>query len=247
MLLGCMLLACGSLGLYLCISANAAREQNSIDQGVSPGYSYGLGYNYSLNFGFGQNSSRYRKLDVVYHSLIYLCSLLTLVFTALALSAIILAGRRNDDNSKGVYNAALWQSLTHRHPRFQCAMGERLGCVGFSGDECEGDMDTSIRFSNCAGAFCAGFCRVAPGVPQNETSVHPICRPCRIGRDYLAPFFERCRERELQFASVKGLGCAKPASRNLWFSFVLTISIAVVYVTCIIILNFVTCYRLCYL
>lgn len=132
-----------------------------------------------------------RKVDVTYHSLLYLCSLLSLVYfitSTVSFSHIALLD--------GVYNIKSWAELSKTHPQFHCLLEQRLNCS----IKCS-TSQRATRFNNCPGAFCVEFCRVNLSVPFEQSSVHPICRPCKEKGSYMISFFAQCRQFELDISA----------------------------------------------
>lgn len=213
---GTVLLICGSLGLYLALSGE--------------------------NRGFGAQNLVLRKIDVTYHSAMYLSSLLTFFFIVAAITATAIAYRPN-----GVYSDESWRFFSHGHPRFFCALERRLQCAAFHAGDCALNVKNPTRFSNCPGVFCVEFCRVAPDIPQEQSSVQPLCRPCRVRNDAFASYFARCRQLELSLTLEPATGCVIPAVYDLRSSLIYMIVVAVDYFSCVVMLNFVAFYRLCYL
>lgn len=164
--IGGLLILCGSGGLYFKFAKTKRRDN---DQG--PRIS--------------------RETDVSYHSLLYLCSLLNLVYF---ISAIV--SFSHIALLDGVYNTKSWADLTKTHPRFHCLLEQRLNCSV----KCSTSQRAAL-FDNCPGAFCVVFCRVNPLVPFNQSSVHPICRPCKEKGSYMTYFFAQCRQFELDISA----------------------------------------------
>lgn len=164
--IGSLLILCGSGGLYYKFA-----KTKRLDSDQGPRIS--------------------RKVDVTYHSLLYLCSLLSLVYfitSTVSFSHIALLD--------GVYNIKSWAELSKTHPQFHCLLEQRLNCS----IKCS-TSQRATRFNNCPGAFCVEFCRVNLSVPFEQSSVHPICRPCKEKGSYMISFFAQCRQFELDISA----------------------------------------------
>lgn len=226
LLLGCLLFMCGSVGLFISTRPSAPRV------------------------GF----------DVVYHSTILLCSLLSATQFG---GSIIASNMLMKD--KFVYTRETWTTMIHTHPHFYCALEQRLKCTdSVCVNPNEAKSGSVERFSICPGIFCVDFCRVNPDVPINGSSVHPMCRPCRRRNGKLRSFFGQCRQFEIDVASsfdhgsdhdqsetnytnVSNEMCLKSAGRDLYIAGLVAILTSTVYLGCVSVLNFVICYKLCYL
>ncbi|CAN8067953.1 unnamed protein product [Agarophyton chilense] len=179
------------------------------------------------------NSRKARRLDVVYHSGVFLLAII--LFVVFGLTVWVWS----QSAKGGIYSDALWKELVRSNPWHVCKTEERLKCAAFEQGQCREDNKQS-REMFCAGHFCVDFCRIT----TDEVNVQPICEACGENSVRAINAFVTCKRLETEWTDVRA--CEDVANAELQVSYGRLLAAALVSFVWIMASVCASTYRYCF-
>lgn len=172
-------------------------------------------------------------LDMVYHSLLFLVAILSMVLLGLTAYGTAMAAKG------GMYDTEFWAELVRSNSGFLCDTEARLSCASFeSRGQCVSLNNETVN-TYCPGHFCIDFCRIA----QDNVNIQPICESCRRDPLKSIPAFLDCRRHEKEVTRKQA--CQSFLPNDIQSAYQKILAAVILFILCVSISVSVSTYQYC--